>query len=119
MAATLKISCPDKLSEALNEAAQHNDASLQNCLTRLMSWSLRLGRWVEDKSAKDGYRFERDEDAHIEIFSDFGRDFGFIEVYSDERTGIRGGLCCHGYKGEPDESFSVTFNHTDVWQIHT
>lgn len=96
----MKILCQEHFKEVQKYAKEINDSSLSQCLKQLKSWENNPDRPCE-----------------IELHWDFAPySFLFTQIYPDGSIGLSGGLIYHG---NPDMSFSVTFDTSRKWQIHT
>lgn len=97
----MKILCQKRYDEIVAYAEKIGDKTLQTCLDRLQCW--------EDNVRDKGYEMELSYD-----FAPYSMLFALRRP--DGTTYINGGLIYHG---NPDESYSVTFDSTVGWQTHT
>lgn len=94
----MNIKCKDRYQEALEYAKKTSNETLQKCLERLKQY---------------------EERSNGELF--LYRDFAPLSFYFEllDKNGNRimnGGLLYHG---NPDQTYSVTFDASIGWQIHT
>lgn len=96
--ATLEITCPEEWTKAQDFARENRDDSLMLCITRLLSWR------------------SRDKNKKIVVSKDYmDYSFYFVEIYSDGKTGVNGGIIYYGKPAEKDGPYCYKYG----WNIHT
>lgn len=100
---SLNIYCKGKLQKAMEAAQQHDDKTLQNCICRLVSYSM----W----NTCD----------HVDLFADYGEYcFYFAVKHIDGTLSMNGGIIFHGWPEEGyRENGSVQLTPQYGWSIHT
>lgn len=100
---SFNILCKEKFQKALEASREHYDKTFQDCIMRLVSYSL----WPTCD--------------RVNLVSDYGEHCFYFEVKrEDGTTSMNGGLIFHGWpeKGYV-ENGSVQLSPSYGWSIHT